>query len=152
MTANDVIKEKDKIIPYKQTGKKVKIVKGESPVVGYIVYSLMGSRGILKESLLSENNVVYLDRGYADGVRIGNIFDILRLNEEYNTRKLTAEEYEEMLNKEIGGESKSGATVYPPDVIGQVVVIDVGEYTSTAVISSSNDIIYVGDMVRLRIE
>lgn len=153
MTANDVIKEKDKIIPYKQTGKKVRIVKGEDPVVGYIVYSIMQSRDILREeSLLSENDVIYLDRGYADGVRVGNIFDILRLNEEYNTRKLTAEEYEKMLSEKGEGASKSGATVYPPDVIGQVVVIDVEEYTSTAVISSSNDVIYIGDMVRLRIE
>jgi LysM repeat protein len=150
MTANDVIKADDRIIPYEQTNEKVKIVKGEYPVVGYIVYSLMTSREILGNSLLSDNDVIYLDRGYADGVRIGNIFDVLRINEEYNTRKLTAEEYEKMLQE--GGDPDSRHVVYPPDVIGQVVVIHVGEYTSTAVIDSSNDVIHLGDMVRLQIE
>lgn len=150
MTANDVIKTDDRIIPYEQTNEKVRIVKGEYPVVGYIVYSMMKSRDVLKESLLSDNDVVYLDRGYADGVRIGNVFDVLRLNERYNTRKLTAEEYEKMLQE--GGDPDSHNVVYPPDIIGQLVVINVGEYTSTAVIDSSNDVIHLGDMIRLQIE
>ena len=150
MTANDVIKADDRIIPYEQTNEVVRIVKGEFPVVGYIIYSIMSARDVLKESLLSDNDVVYLDRGYADGVRVGNIFDVLRLNEEHNTRKLTAEEYEKML--EEGGDENSRSVVYPPDIIGQVVVINVGEYTSTAVISSANDVIHLGDMVRLQIE
>ncbi|MBN1572568.1 MAG: LysM peptidoglycan-binding domain-containing protein [Deltaproteobacteria bacterium] len=150
VTASDIIKEDDRIIPYEQTDEKVRIVKGEFPVVGYIVYSVMTSRDILEESLLSDDDVVYLDRGYADGVRIGNIFDVLRLNEKYNTRKLTAEEYEKMLQK--GGDEDSRSVVYPPDIIGRVVVINVGEYTSTAVINSANDVIHLGDMVRLQIE
>jgi len=150
MTASDIIKVDDRIIPYEQTNEVVRIIKGKFPVVGYIVYSIMKSRDVLEESLLSDNDVVLLDRGYADGVRVGNIFDVLRLNEKYNTRKLTAEEYERMLEK--GGDTDSRAVVYPPDVIGQVVVINVGEYTSTGVISSANDVIHHGDMIRLQIE
>ncbi len=150
MAASDVIKVKDKITPYKLTNEKVLIVKGEYPVVGYIIFSLKESMDILKNNLLSDNDVVFLDRGYADGVRVGNVFDVLRITKKYNTRKLTAEEYERMLDK--GGDPNSKRVVYPPDIIGQIVVINVGEYTSTAVISKSNDVIHLGDMIRLQIE
>lgn len=151
--ANDVINVKDRIRPFKPTVKTINVKKGKDPVVGYIVYSVMVKTDTLRAPMLSENDIVYIDRGYADGVRVGNIFDILQLNEEYNVGSLKAEEYQKMLEEGSVDEGlvKRGI-IYPPDVVGQLVILNVGEYTSTAVISSSNKDISLGDMVRLQIQ
>lgn len=150
---NDVINVKDRIRPFEPTVKTINVTKGKDPVVGYIVYSVLVETASLRAPMLSENDIVYIDRGYADGVRVGNIFDILQLNEEYNVGRLTAEEYQEMLEEGSVDEGLvERGIIYPPDVVGQLVVLNTGEYTSTAVISSSNEIISLGDMVRLQIQ
>lgn len=150
---NDVINVKDRIRPFEPTVKTINVTKGKDPVVGYIVYSVLVEIDSFRAPMLSENDIVYIDRGYADGVRVGNIFDILQLNEEYNVGRLTAEEYQKMLEEGSVDEGlvKRGI-IYPPDVVGQLVVLNTGEYTSTAVISSSNEVIGLGDMVRLQIQ
>jgi hypothetical protein len=150
---NDVINVKDRIRPFEPAVKTINVTKGKDPVVGYIVYSVLVEADSFRAPMLSENDIVYIDRGYADGVRVGNIFDILQLNEEYNVGRLTAEEYQKMLEEGSVDEGlvKRGI-IYPPDVVGQLVVLNTGEYTSTAVISSSNKIIGLGDMVRLQIQ
>jgi hypothetical protein len=151
--ANDIIKVKDRIRPFEPTIKTINVKKGKDPVVGYIVYAALVKTDSLREPMLSENDIVYIDRGYADGVRVGNVFDILQLNEEYNVGKLTAEEYQKMLEEGRVDEGlvKRGI-IYPPDVVGKLVILNADEYTSTAVISSSNKVVNLGDMVRLQIQ
>ena len=151
--ANDIIKIKDRIRPFEPTIKTINVKKGKDPVVGYIVYSALVKTDSLRDPMLSENDIVYIDRGYADGVRVGNVFDILELNEEYNVGRLTAEEYQKMLEEGSVDEGlvKRGI-IYPPDVVGKLVILNAGEYTSTAVISSSNKVVKLGDMVRLQIQ
>ncbi len=151
--ANDVIEIKDRIRPFEPTVKTINVKKGKNPVVGYIVYSVVVKTDSLRNPMLSENDIVYIDRGYADGVRVGNVFDILQLNEEYNVGSLTAEEYQKMLEEGSVDEGLvDRGIIYPPDVVGRLVVLNAGEYTSTAVISSSNEVVRLGDMVRLQIQ
>jgi hypothetical protein len=151
--ATDVIHPKDRIRPFESTVKTIDVVKGKEPVVGYIVHAILAQPGDFEDPMLSENDIVYIDRGYADGVRVGNIFDILEIREEYDQIKLTAEEYQEMLEKgEVDEQLNERGIVYPPDVIGQLVILNAKEYTSTAVISRSNKFIKMGNMVRLQIE
>ncbi len=58
-----------------------------------------------------------------------------------------------MLERDTSNEGRANEdTVYPPDVIGQIVVLNADEYTSTAVVNKSNTEIQVGDLVRLQVE
>jgi len=159
---NDAIYREDRIRPFEPLMKTIELKKGKAPVVGYIVYASRPDPDLAQEPLLAENDIVYIDRGFADGVEVGSVFDILRIDEN-NTGKLTAEGYEDMLRQMYFEEGMSGreilegatpkhAVIYPPDVVGRLVVLNANEYTSTAVISSSNRNITVGDMVRLELE
>jgi hypothetical protein len=151
--ATDVIRIGDRIRPFEPTVKTIRVTKGKQPVVGYIVFSPTLETSIINDLMIAENNVVYIDRGYADGVDVGNVFDVLRLNEEYDRGKLTAEQYQQMLESSTVSEDLSSkGIIYPPDVVGELVVLNVGEYTSTAVITRSNATIKLGDMVRLQVE
>lgn len=159
---NDAVYLKDRIRPFEPLVKTIDLKKGKAPVVGHIVYAARPDPELAQEPLLAENDIVYIDRGFADGVEVGSIFDILRIDEN-NIGKLTAEGYEDMLRQMYfeegitGKEILEGATpkyavIYPPDVVGRLVVINAKEYTSTAVISNSNRHVEVGDMVRLELE
>lgn len=159
---NNIVYREDRIRPFEPLVKTITLKKGKAPVVGYIVYASRPDPELAQEPLLAENDIVYIDRGFADGVEVGSVFDILRIDEN-NTGKLTAEGYEDMLRQMYLEEGMSGkeilegatpkhAVIYPPDVVGRLVVLNAGEYTSTAVISNSNRNIEVGDMVRLELE
>jgi len=65
--------------------------------------------------MIAENDIVYIDRGYADGVQTGNVFDVLRIREEYDRGELTAEQYQRMLESDRPTEelAKEGL-IYPP--------------------------------------
>ena len=159
---NDAVYLEDRIRPFEPLARTIELRKGRAPVVGYIVYAARPDLELAQEPLLAENDIVYIDRGFADGVEVGNIFDILHIDEN-NIGRLTAEGYEEMLRQMYFEEGISGreilegvtpryAVIYPPDVVGRLVVLNANEYTSTAVICNSNRTIEVGDMVRLELE
>jgi LysM repeat protein len=151
--ATDVVMIDDRVRPFEPSVKTIRVEKGKNPVVGYIVYTLSSEKYYIKDPMIGENDIVYIDRGYADGVRTGNVFDILRVRDEYDGQTLTAEEYQDMLQRDTSAEEQfDKGTVYPPDVIGQIVVLSAGEYTSTAVVNKSNANINLGDMVRLQVE
>lgn len=153
--ANDVIMINDRVRPFEPSVKTIRVHKGTDPVVGYIVYSLSSDKYFADEPkpMISENDIVYIDRGYADGVQTGNVFDILRIREEYNRGNLSAEEYQKMLESDTPTEElEREGLIYPPDVIGQLVVLKADEFTSTAVVNKSNSNIMLGDMVRLQVQ
>jgi len=151
--ANDVIMIGDRVRPFEASVKTIRVHKGTDPVVGYIVYTLSSEKYFVEDPMIAENDIVYIDRGYADGVQTGNVFDVLRIRDEYNDGDLTAEEYQQMLESDTPtGELAKGGIIYPPDVIGQIVVLKADEYTSTAVVNKSNAEIELGDMIRLQVE
>jgi hypothetical protein len=151
--ANDVIMLGDRVRPFEASITTIRVHKGTDPVVGYIVYTLSSEKYYVADPMIAENDIVYIDRGYADGVQTGNVFDVLRIREEYNDGDLTAEQYQQMLESDTPTEelAKEGI-IYPPDVIGQIVVLKADEFTSTAVVNRSNAEIGLGDMVRLQVE
>jgi hypothetical protein len=152
-SANDVIMINDRIRPFEPSVRTIRVHKGTDPVVGYIVYTLLSEKYLAPDPLISENDIVYIDRGYADGVQTGNVFDVLRIREEYDSGNLTAEEYQKILESDTPTEElEKERMIYPPDVIGQIVVLKADEFTSTAVVNKSNSDIMLGDMVRLQIE
>jgi len=151
--ANDIVMIGDRVRPFEASIRTIRVHKGADPVVGYIVYTLSSEKYFVPDPMIAENDIVYIDRGYADGVQTGNVFDILRIREEYNEGELTAEEYQKMLESDTPTEELARkGMIYPPDVIGQIVVLKADEYTSTAVVNKSNAEIELGDMVRLQVE
>jgi len=76
---------------------------------------------------ITQNEVVFIDRGSLDGVITGNLFSIYQQG---------------FFNKEILKEEKGEI---PLAKVGQAVVVSVQEETSTAIIILSTQAIYVGD-------
>ncbi|HEU4381917.1 MAG TPA: LysM peptidoglycan-binding domain-containing protein [Anaeromyxobacteraceae bacterium] len=109
--------------------KAVQVRPNQASVDGYIV-SVTPS--VLTN--LGENNVVYLDKGQADGVEEGNTFQVLRSGDR---------------SKEPPDRPIYDASL-PLEVVGTLVVFDVKERNSTAFVARSPVEIYVGDRVQMR--
>ena len=75
--------------------------------------------------------VVFIDRGRADGVRRGNSFYIIQQQD---------------------GLSDEEDTSLPPSVIGRLVVLSVDEYVSTAVITDAERSISIGDRLTQEVD
>jgi hypothetical protein len=83
-----------------------------------------------------EHHMVFLDRGEKDGVEEGNVFTVLRSGEQYgkDVRKAT---WDDSL---------------PIEVVGQLLVVDVKEHASTALVTKSMKELLLGDRVEMRPE
>jgi hypothetical protein len=81
----------------------------------------------------STDEVVFVDRGRADGVRVGDSFYVVERRDEYEDRNKEDERL-------------------PPSVIARLVVVRVDENTSTGVIVQASRVIDVGHHVTQRVE
>jgi hypothetical protein len=89
---------------------------------------------------IAEQSVVFLDRGKADGVEEGNVFKVLRSGDPYGlplTRDRLAPPNDPRL---------------PAEVLGELMVIDVKETTSTALVVRSRRELLIGDLVTMRVQ
>jgi hypothetical protein len=82
----------------------------------------------------AEFNVVYLDKGKADGVDVGNTFEVVRAGDPYN------QPIDRPLN--VPG--------LPREVIGHLVVFDAQDRASTAYVRRSITELLIGDHVEMR--
>jgi hypothetical protein len=85
-------------------------------------------------SQLGENHVVFLDRGERDGVEEGNVFRVLRSGDQYGLEPARP----------------SWDTSLPVESVGDLLVVDVKERTSTALVTRSMKELFVGDRVEAR--
>jgi len=85
---------------------------------------------------LGENHVVFVDRGEKDGVQEGNVFTVLRSGDQYKTKPDRAT-WDESL---------------PVEKIGDLLVVDVKENASTALVLKSVKEVMIGDRVQMRPE
>jgi hypothetical protein len=83
---------------------------------------------------IGDNQVVFLDRGERDGVEEGNVFTVLRSGDPYG------------LNPYRGTWDES----LPIEAIGELLVIDVKEHASTALVTKSLKELLLGDRVEMR--
>jgi len=83
-----------------------------------------------ESSMLTSHDTIFLDRGKADGVRVGDTFFVIA-------------------QQDPAEGSVSWDGTLPPRVIGRTVVVRVGEYASTAVITDASQNISVGDDVTM---
>jgi hypothetical protein len=82
----------------------------------------------------AEFNVVYLDRGKADGVEVGNTFEVVR----------SGDPLYEPIDKPLNTPG------LPREVIGQIVIFDAQERASSAYVRRSLAELLVGDHVEMR--
>ena len=114
----------DLLVPYQNTKRRIVSLKmAKQSLHGVIVESGTGNDSI------AAGDVVYLDLGGLQGVEPGNILYIIR--------KVTIEKM--MVDRYVGQ--------LPNEVVGALVVVEVGSKTSTAIVIKSIDAIFKGNEV-----
>ncbi len=102
---------------------KLTLVPGKRHLTGYIVYS--------ETPLISDHVTVFIDLGKKQGVQVGNYFDIYK---------------EDIIpEREIIGRTR----VFPPYKIGELIVLDVQQNSSTCLVLKSLKEIVPGEFVKL---
>ncbi len=86
-------------------------------------------------TMLGEQHVVFLDKGKADGVEEGNVFRVVRSGD------LSGHEDHDGLKWDPS---------LPTEVVGDLMVIDVKETTSSALVTRSLTELAIGDRVEMR--
>jgi hypothetical protein len=128
--ANDVIERGAMLGPWTDKFfRRVEPTPNGQPLQGLIVG---GQTRVVTQ--FGEQQVVYVDRGEKDGVREGNTFTVVRSGDLY-------------------GEPPDRPTwdaTLPKEDIGQLLVVDVKERASTALVMKSVKELFVGDRVELR--
>jgi hypothetical protein len=84
-------------------------------------------------SLMSSGETVFIDRGRADGVRVGNSFYVVEQRDPFLDTKKEDDEL-------------------PYSVVGRVVIVRVDEYSSTAVVTDSDRSLQIGHRLRQTVE
>jgi LysM repeat protein len=115
----------DILIPYRNERREVALKAADRNLDGYIIESRMGNITI------GQNDVVYLDLGKNQGVQVGNMLYVVRdvpLDKTFVTRN---------------------AGTLPQQLLGALVVVEVSDNTSTALVVKSVETIYLGDKVKL---
>lgn len=114
----------DLLVPYQPLKrKKISLKMASIPLKGYIVDSATGDDSI------AAGDVVYLDLGRSQGAEVGNMLYIIR---QVHIEKMLVDRYVGQL---------------PSEVVGAVVVVEVGNRTSTAIVVKSIDAIFKGNQV-----
>jgi hypothetical protein len=83
-----------------------------------------------------ENHVVFVDRGEKDGVEEGNVFTVLRSGDQYGTNP-----YQGTWDESL-----------PIEAVGELLIIDVKEHASTALVTKSLKELVIGDRIEMRPE
>lgn len=118
------IERGDYVGPWPESAeRRIQPVANEADVKAYIVDTLEGAL-----SELGEHHVVFIDKGRTDGVKLGNTFTVFGRGDGFT--------------RELGG--------LPNEELGRLMIIDVQERVSTAMVVRSVKEISVGDKVEMR--
>jgi len=113
------------LMPYAEPLKTIALKSADRDLNGYIVETKSGNKTI------ASGDITYLDLGKNQGLQVGNMVYIIR--DVYPDPKF--------IDVPVGK--------LPPEVIGAMVVVDIGPNTSTALVVKSIDTIYRGDRVEM---
>ena len=121
----------DLVLPYEPISQCVQPISIDEPLVGNIVAAQD------ERHLVASRRVVYLDHGFNDGVRRGNIFQVVRIN---------------IVRDPVKGKmdfiSKPRSVILPDIPIGNLIVLESRPDTSTAVVISANEEFHIGTYVK----
>jgi hypothetical protein len=115
------------LMPYRDRKREVYLQASELELTGYIVETLTG------KITIAAGDIVYLDLGRAQGLKTGNLLYIVR---------------DVVPDQKLFDFTPIGKL--PAEVLGAVVVVEIGQNTSTALVVKSIDAIYRGDRVELK--
>jgi hypothetical protein len=110
-----------RVVPSRPNAKEVRGVIVSSPVE--------------QVNYFAQSQVVFVDRGKADGVEEGNRFTVVRAGD----------------SKAIPGLVESWDPTLPVEDVGSLLVVDVKEHTSTALVTRSLRELQPGDRVEMRV-
>jgi LysM repeat protein len=112
------------LLPYKENRRReISLKEASTDLKGYMIESLNGT------SVIAAGDVVYIDLGSSQGVAVGNLLYVVRdvmIDQRYVEGRIDA---------------------LPQEVLGALVILDVGKKTSTALVVKSIDSIYKGDRI-----
>jgi len=114
------------LLPYRESRREVSLKMPDRDLAGMIIETRSGNE------MIAAGDVCYLDLGGAQGVSVGNML--------YVVRDVKPEQ----------GEAATLPGPLPVDVIGAVLVVDVSENSSTALVIKSVDTIYLRDRVEFK--
>jgi LysM repeat protein len=114
------------LMPYRDRKRDVALQASDRELTGYIVETMTGN------NIIGANDVVYLDLGRAQGLKVGNLLYVAR--DVVPDQKFLEAPVDKL----------------PAEVLGALVVVDIGENTATALVVKSIDTIYRGDRVELK--
>lgn len=112
--------------PYRERKREVYLKAADRDLTGYIVETLSGTKQV------AAGEVVYVDLGRAQGLKIGNMLYIVR-------DVVPERKFYELRPVKL-----------PVDVLGALVVVEIGKNTATGLVVKNTDVIYRGDRVELR--
>ncbi len=124
-TSYDYINRGDPITEAVDVLKQVNLQPNSTTLEGWIVESMVD-----EVTILGNGDVVYLDKGKADGLNTGNTVDVVRSGDGLMR-------------------PKDRDRSLPTEVVGRLVIVGVRDQTSTAVVVDSFDALQIGDKVRI---
>lgn len=121
----------DMVLPYEPISHCVQPISLDEPLVGNIVAAQD------QRTLVATNRVVFLDHGFNDGVRRGNIFEVVRTHLVRDPEK-----------SDMDYISKPRSVILPDIPIGTIMVLESRPDTSTAVVISADEEFLIGNYVK----
>ncbi len=128
----DVIERGDRLGPYAEKPYRSVPPKANGKHLrGYIIGS-----PVEQSSELAQTQVVFIDKGKADGVEEGNTFTVVRSGEPLSAGKLKVRTWDSTL---------------PLEDVGALLVLDVRDHTSAAMVTKSLRELSPGDRIEMRV-
>ncbi len=130
--SNDVIERGDRVGPLQRTFKTVEPSRNEVSRQGTVVAMLKN------DELIGEGEIVFLDLGAADGVKVGNRMFVVR----------RGDAYAEVMGPgdNIGKDDRR----FPARAIGEVLVVQTGDEVAVGLVTLALQEMGVGDLVLMR--
>jgi len=125
------IQRGDRVGPLRRTYKAIPLRPAEKDLKGRIIANLDDIKGV------GEYQVVYLDKGRLDGVKLGNRFLVMRQGDGAET----------LIPEEIDEEEMAQ---FPEETVAEISVLDVRKRASMGLVTRSLREVRNGDRVRMR--
>ena len=127
--ALDEIRRGDSVGPLRRTFRRLPVRPARKNINGHLIDYLRHGRSIARD------DIVFIDRGKNQGVRVGNRFLVMRRGDGHR---------QTIVEKEIDHED------WPRETIAEIAVLDVREEACVGLITRSKQEVRKGDYVRMR--
>ncbi len=130
--STDVIERGARVGPLQRTYRTVAPTRNQVELQGTVV-AMFGS-----DQLIGQNQVVFIDKGESDNVRVGNRLFVVRRGDALS------------IGGPTGNDTGKDDRRFPARAIGEVLVVQVGKRASAAIVTLALQEIGIGDAVLMR--